>query len=211
MNNLVQISPAWSGPHEKREDGPSNARKILVPVSHPERSHEALALALLLARESGGQLVLLHAVELNIVGEERGIGRTRLVQELMSAAEARLIHLARSMCANVPFSVVVSEGPPDVVILWKAQALRADTIVMGPRRPGVFSWLRRDNVRAVLRQTQCAVYIAVATGALVNASTAENCGSGPMAQKAGNLNCVASNRTPSLGTLKQKDSTLIGG
>jgi hypothetical protein len=90
----------------------------------------------------------------------------------------------------------VTEGTPDVVILWKAQALGVDAIVMGPRRPGVFSWLRRNNVRAVLRQTRCAVYIAVPTGVLAGASTAESCGPKPSAREAGQLNGMAFNAMP---------------
>jgi nucleotide-binding universal stress UspA family protein len=192
MNNFglacVEIDSAWSDQQKKTEVSGSSARKILVPISQSQRSHEALTLALLLARESGRQLVLLHAVQLNIVGEERGIGRGRLLQELMSAAESRLKALASSMCEDVPFSVIVSEGPPDIVILWMARALSVDAIVMGPRLQGGLSWMRRNTVRAVLRQTPCPIYIVKPMGGLATASMTNVHAAGPNPRKAGEIN-----------------------
>ena len=81
--------------------------------------------------------------------------RVDAVRQITGAEKA----LASSMCEDVPFSVIVSEGPPDIVILWMARALSVDAIVMGPRLQGGLSWMRRNTVRAVLRQTPCPIYI----------------------------------------------------
>ena len=137
----------------------AKARKILVPMSRSPHSHEALVQALLMARASCAELVLLHAVELNIAGEERGIGRATLVRQLMVETEARLTALAHSMCGDVPFSVVVSDGQPCQIILKMASSLGVSAIVMGSRRRDGFGWLRRDNVQAVMSESSCPVYI----------------------------------------------------
>jgi nucleotide-binding universal stress UspA family protein len=160
MKKVDEIDSAWRGRQTNTDHGGSRCKTILVPISLSQRSHQALRVALRLARECGARLVLVRAVQLVIVGEERGVSRWRLLQELMVSAEASLTGLARSLCKDVPFSVIVSEGPPSEVILRTASALGADAIVMGPRTAGVLKWLRRNNVRAVLSQTHCPVYIA---------------------------------------------------
>src|SRR5208283_2876797 len=65
-----------------RNDRGSASRIILVPLKLSGSSHLALNLARSLARKIKARLVLLHVVQLNIAGEERGIPRTRLVNEL---------------------------------------------------------------------------------------------------------------------------------
>lgn len=135
------------------------AKKILVAVSASSVSQEALITGLALARQSGGRLVVLQAVELNIPGEERGVPRGELLRELMVAAESRLLELARSICRDVRFSVVVTEGPPSEAIARVARRCNADAIVLGPRRSSPLSWLRRNTVRAVLRDAERPVYL----------------------------------------------------
>jgi nucleotide-binding universal stress UspA family protein len=162
------------------------ARKILVAISQSQESRAALAGALMMARASGGECFLLHAVELNIAGEEHGIAREKLLCELMGAAEWRLTDLARAWCAEVPFTVVVAEGPPADTILRTAQALGADAIVMGPRRSEGFKWLRRDHARRVEREAPCPVHIVngadtlpVGAGRPVNAKELSGTGEKP--------------------------------
>src|SRR5208282_2758459 len=75
----------------RNEDRPAFAPKIiLVPLALSGSSYAALAIAKDLARESQAKLVLLHVVQLNIAGEERGIQRTRLLNELCRNAEFQL-------------------------------------------------------------------------------------------------------------------------
>jgi nucleotide-binding universal stress UspA family protein len=163
MNSFDEKNASWRDSQSEREDRGPRSRRFLVPLGLSECSHEALAAAVLFARTVGGQVVLLHALELNIAGEERGIGRLKLLHELMSAAELRLTELAHSMCGDVAFSVVVGEGPPGEVILRTAQALGVDAILMGPRRQRGLRWLRRNNLRAVLSRTRRPVYVVVPT------------------------------------------------
>jgi len=132
---------------------------ILVAMSPSAQSQEALFAGLALARQCGGRLVLMQAVELNICGEERGIARSELIHGLMLAAESRLKNLARAMGKGVRCATVVLEGPAGDAILRAARKFDADAIVMGPRRAGLLAWLRRNHVRTVLEGAESAVYL----------------------------------------------------
>jgi nucleotide-binding universal stress UspA family protein len=176
-------------------NGGAGGRKFLVPISLSQRSHETLALAIALASQSSGQLVLLHAVELNIAGEERGIGRGQLLLELMIAADLRLMELARSMCRDVPFRVVVTEGPPAEVILRAARTLSVDAIVMGARVQRGLWWLRRNNLRAVLRKAPRPVYV-VAPMEDLNRIRPQGLAADPGYKEAGRINGIAGNTIP---------------
>ncbi len=160
-NDSLTRNPPWESVERS-----SCLGRFLVPLSLSEDSHAALSAALQLARDAGGQVVLLHAVELNIAGEERGVERVELLHELMNAAEARLTELAARMCGDVPFTVVVDEGRPSEVILRTARTLGVDAILMGTRRGRGLGWPRRNNLRTVLRRTRRPVYVVVPTRGL---------------------------------------------
>jgi nucleotide-binding universal stress UspA family protein len=141
----------------RNEDRPAFAPEIiLVPLALSGSSHAALKLARNLARESQARLVLLHVVQLNIVGEERGIQRTRLLNELCRNAEFQLQQLADCLGGQVTTEVLVCEGRPADAIVETARRLQADTIVMstyGSR--GWLKWLHRNTALNVTRQAPC--------------------------------------------------------
>jgi nucleotide-binding universal stress UspA family protein len=137
-----------------------NLKKILVPVTLSAGSRAAVGVAANLAQESGASIVLLHAVQLKIAGEERGIPRTRLLNELRDDVEDRLWQLIEGARVRVPTELVVCEGPPGETILEKANSLAADVIVMcthGYR--GWLRWLHRNTARYVLRHAPCPVWL----------------------------------------------------
>lgn len=137
-----------------------NFRKILVPVTLSAKSHAALPIALKLAQDCGASLVLLYAVQLNIAGEERGIPRTRLLDELCRDAETQLRQLVKNLPVEVPVEVVACAGRPVETIVEKANSLSADVIVMcthGYR--GWLRWLHRNTARQVLRRAPCPVWL----------------------------------------------------
>jgi hypothetical protein len=83
----------------RNEDRPTFAPKIiLVPLALSGSSHGALAIAKNLVCEFQVKLVLLHVVQLNIAGEERGIQRTRLLHELCRNAEFQLLSKRQDVC-----------------------------------------------------------------------------------------------------------------
>jgi len=139
----------------------SRSRTILVPLTLSDGSHVALAIARNLARESGGKLVLLHVVHLNIVGEERGIQRTRMVNELCQDAERRLRQLADCLGEEAVTDVLVREGRPAETIVEAARCLQADTIVMHARGyRGRLRWLHANTALKVMRHAPCRVLLA---------------------------------------------------
>ena len=145
------------------QDEPSFSRvpkSILVPLTLSSGSYAALAIAKNLARESSAKLTLLHVVHLNIVGEERGIHRTRLVNELCRNAEVQLRELAIGMCGSVTTEVLVCEGRPADAIVQTAKRLKADTIVMHTSGHRSWSkWLHRNTAVKVVRQAPCGILL----------------------------------------------------
>jgi nucleotide-binding universal stress UspA family protein len=138
----------------------STFKKILVPMTLSGSSARSLELARNLARKSGGQLVLLHVVRLNIAGEERGIHRTRLLSDLCRAANYELNQLAALIGDDVLTEVVVSEGRPAEAIVQAAARIGADAIVMSTRpHHRRLKWLHRNTASNVIRQAPCAVIL----------------------------------------------------
>jgi nucleotide-binding universal stress UspA family protein len=136
------------------------SRKILVPVNLTAGSRGAFAVASKIAQECDGIIVLLHVVQLDIVGEEDGISRTRLVGELRREAELQLRQLIEGARTQVPTEIMVCEGHPAQAILGVANSLPADAILMcnhGYR--GWRAWLHRNTARHVLRQSPCPVWL----------------------------------------------------
>jgi K+-sensing histidine kinase KdpD len=134
------------------------SRKILVPLSLEGNAGASLAIAEELARESGAQMVLLHVVQLNIAGEERGIHRARLLEELCREAELELTRLARSLGGHVQTGVVVEAGRPADVIVETARRLGAGGIVLCLKTyPRWLKWFHRQTALRVARQAACTV------------------------------------------------------
>jgi nucleotide-binding universal stress UspA family protein len=116
----------------------------------------ALAVARNLAREIKARLLLLHIVQLNIAGEERGIQRTRLVNELCRIAENQLQQLADRMGGQITTEVLVCEGRPAEAIVAAAKHLRAEMIIMRTNgHRGWRRWLHRNTALHVMRQSGC--------------------------------------------------------
>ena len=154
-----RVPDAAQGENDDRnEDRSAFAPKtILVPLALSGSSYTALVVARNLARESQARLVLLHAVQLNIAGEERGIPRTRLLNELCRAAEFQLQQLADCLGGQVTTEILVCEGRPAEAIVETAKRLQADPIVMSRHGcRGWLKWLHRNTALNVMRQAPCA-------------------------------------------------------
>jgi nucleotide-binding universal stress UspA family protein len=135
-------------------------KKILVPVTLSGGSAASLQLACRLARKSGAQLVLLHVVQLNIAGEERGIHRSRLLADLHRAAELELLQLADLIGNDVTTEIIVCDGRPAEAIAQTAGKVGADAIVMSVRpHPRWLKWLHRNTAFNVARQAPCGVIL----------------------------------------------------
>ncbi len=146
---------------QQNEKQPSFARKtILVPLTLPNGSSALLATARNLAFKSNARLVLLHVVQLNIVGEERGIPRARLFDELCHSAETQLHELASCIGGQTTAEVLVCVGRPAEAIVETAKRLGTDTIVMRRHRHRSWlRWLHRGTALTVVRQAPCRIWL----------------------------------------------------
>ena len=116
-------------------------RRILVPVDFSDSSRIAVQFTAAFAAKFDATMILLHAVQLIIGGEEVGVPRARFLNELREAAEKRLSRLVRGMEENNVISrIAVCVGRPHLEILKQAQECNADLIIMASH--GHAGWLR---------------------------------------------------------------------
>ena len=127
-----------------------NLTRILVAVNAPNGRDAAFERALMLARSSGAELYLLHAVP--------------ATQRFSSGAAERLERMTamrqRAEAVGVRAQTVEQHGDPAEIIELHANARAVDLIVMGARgRGGATSLLLGSVSHAVLNQSPGAVLI----------------------------------------------------
>lgn len=136
-------------------------QKILVPVDFSAGSTVALQYAGSLAREFNATVVLLHITQLNIAGEERGIPRTRFLNDMRRAGERQLQELADVVCGpEIDSEVEVREGRPHEEIVAVAREMNADMIIMASHgNAGLLRLLRPRTAQHVVRDAPCPVLV----------------------------------------------------
>ena len=156
-------SPLHSPPRLDAADASTEGvrfERVLVPVDLSAGSLPALRRASTLVCP-GAMIRVLHAVQLNIAGEERGIARAGLIRELHEAAREELGKLIERLWTNeTPAAVIIREGRPKDVILQEARASNADLVVMGAHQhTGWLRVLHRNTAAYVMRQSPCPVLV----------------------------------------------------
>lgn len=136
--------------------------QILVPIDFSAASDAALRVAIRLAREHHGQVVLLHVVE-PFYG--RGFLESSARMRLQATQERNALrklreHVERYLPSGVRFECMVEQGNPQYKILTTAQAVRPDLIVIGrskrgPLRRAIFGGVSTD----VLDEALCPVLL----------------------------------------------------
>ena len=110
-------------------------RIFLVPIDFSSSSSQALDTAMVLARQLGARLQLVHAYQINtsvypygmIIGED-------VEKRLREAAQEKLEEWCeRAVAGGVEAEAVVVPGTPSEAIAQMAANLPADLIVMGTR------------------------------------------------------------------------------
>ena len=121
-----------------------NSKRILVAASLTNGRDAAFERGLALARASGAELYLLHAVPANQAFSVGATHRLKRTAELRSRAEQ----------AGVVVRTVEQHGDPAEIIELHANARAVDLIVMGADRTLGSRWLRRTSIaERVLRRT----------------------------------------------------------
>jgi nucleotide-binding universal stress UspA family protein len=136
-------------------------KKVLCPIDFSTDSFTAIDFAADFARQSNGQLTLLHVVDnpLTDFYGPRGANYYAEVEHAIEKSRQLLTDAARTYAAGVPYEVVVKHGNPYTEIIDLATAQHADVIVMsthgrtGPRRLVIGSVTEK-----VVRAAPCPVF-----------------------------------------------------
>ncbi len=114
----------------------SRFHTILVPIDFSNHSDAALALAIELAKEAGGEIHLLHAYEMPVsLTMSYGVAIPQSVwDDVKEAADARLAEIQKRLqTAGVKGTTHLLIAPPADAIAECAASHHVDLIVMGTR------------------------------------------------------------------------------
>lgn len=157
---LASCLEAWSD----TVDAPASPQRVLVPVKFSPDSLRTLHYAANLARHWGCHVTWLHVVHLNIVGEERGVPRARLLEEMATVA-SQALHRAAARCHPPPDRILVRRGDPVPVILHTLAELKADVLLMGRPGPRGLSRLLGPAVsRKIIERAPCPILLVARSG-----------------------------------------------
>ncbi|MBX0333349.1 universal stress protein [Pontibacter sp. HSC-14F20] len=143
-------------------------KKILCPTDFSKTAAKALEYAVLIARQSGGHLTLLHVVHLPIVDtSETALVASELLGEQMRDAEERLVNLCREIeqrhGANqggaFTCDYILKEALLTDITEYLTKTNGYDLIVMGTTGGGnaLEELLIGSNAEAVMEQVKCPV------------------------------------------------------
>lgn len=123
----------------------SRFKRILVALSLSEGRDAAFERALLLAKRSGAELYLLHAIP---AGQPFSYGAAERLQRSTALRQ-------RAEAAGVPARTYEQEGDPAEIIVLHADARSVDLVVLGrDERTGWARWRQRSVAEHVLRRTK---------------------------------------------------------
>jgi len=143
-------------------------KKILVPVDGSDTSEAGLKAAMVVVRESGGTLFILHVVDEHVLLQTADyMGGNYYEQTIDSLKEPGRKVLAKA-CARAekagvaykPISVETVEGGVASLILAQARKVKADVIVMGTHgRRGLSRMVMGSDAEGVVREANVPVLL----------------------------------------------------
>jgi len=146
-------------------------KRILVPVDGSAASAKGLAMAIRLAKDNRGRLLLLHVVEEYpiLAAPEAGAAIDRLLNEMVLAGKRTLRSIARRVDgAGVRAQTQLVEqftGRFADAVVREAKRWKADLIVMGTHgRRGVKRALLGSDAETVVRYSTLPVLLVPAAG-----------------------------------------------
>ncbi|HUZ50166.1 MAG TPA: universal stress protein [Candidatus Dormibacteraeota bacterium] len=139
-------------------------RNIVVATDASEASHQALALAIGLAKEGGGKLVLVTVIDLSTLLALSGYESPYPVDAIKSMRDEGQASLDAGVAAaakdGVTASTVVGEGDPSDEILRIAKEQQADLICIGTHgRKGLARLFLGSVAEGVLRRAEAPVLV----------------------------------------------------
>ncbi len=138
-------------------DHPFQVREILVPTDFSPTSVHALDYAVPLARQMGGQITLLHVIDLPVLPQT--VENLVIGDAMTSAAKERLEALAREkMPPPLLAKTLVRTGSSYQEITRLAQGLKSDLIILSTHgRTGFKRALLGSTTERVVRHAPCPV------------------------------------------------------
>ena len=133
---------------------------IIVPTDFSETSQHALDIAIEIARESGGELTVMHTTEVPVYAySDMAYAPVDLLSPIAKVAEERLRALVESVRQRHPGARgVLKVGVPWEQIMASVAEVQADLIVMGTHgRRGVAHALLGSVAEKVVRVSQVPV------------------------------------------------------
>ena len=168
-NHPVETERAPTRPGERlsmeRAEPELWLQNILVPVDFCAASTVALQYAAALARGCGAAITVLHVLQLNIAGEERGVPRTQLLNEMREESERHLHEFVDAVCGpEIACKCVTRVGQPFHEIAGVAGETAVDLIVLAANEHvGLLRWLRPHTAERVVQNAPCPVLVLRAT------------------------------------------------
>lgn len=138
-------------------------KRILVPLDGSELAKQALPVAIRIAQQEQGEIVLVRIPVLTKMPVPSGIGGLKLFDEQMTfrqdQSESYLGYIRQTYVdADVPMRVYVEEGDAASVIVDTAVAEDIDLIVMTTHgRTGFRRWVLGSVTEKVMRHATCPV------------------------------------------------------
>jgi nucleotide-binding universal stress UspA family protein len=139
-------------------------KTILTPVDFSPATRAVIATALELARTTGGNVVLLHAVQPPVITTDYGLS-VEVMRETLALSEAaakkQLAHLEKLVAAKgVAVSSRLTNGFAAGNIVEAAKKVRASYIVLGSHgHTAVYDLLVGSTTHAVIKKAPCPVVI----------------------------------------------------
>jgi universal stress protein A len=135
-----------------------NGKKILFPTDFSHTGDAALAFATMLARESNGRIIIVHAQESPLAygGGEMYYGIPEpSTEELMT-----MLHEIKPADPNVAVEYRLVMGVPEDTIVRLAEEEDVDMIVLGSHgRTGITRLLMGSVAEAIVRKAHCPVLV----------------------------------------------------
>jgi nucleotide-binding universal stress UspA family protein len=108
-------------------------KKILVPIDFSERNRQAIQVAVKLAKQNRGRVILMHVIEnIESISDEE---MEDFYDKLEQNAETKFLSLSRIFIrTRIPLERVIARGRRANEIVKYAIATRCDLIIMGSHR-----------------------------------------------------------------------------
>ncbi len=140
------------GPHLQRITGAGAPKNILVPIDFSPASERAARYAVAMGREHNASLTLLHVIERWPAQVQADRGR------VTQALREKLEDLVREKARGLRYSVRIEVGRVVETVLYTANGIEADLVVMGVRpRTGLLNRLMWPHAYEIVREAACPV------------------------------------------------------